>query len=46
PAPHKIVINPSGTCILNVPQTINPGGQITVLTGKNMVVNGNLTIQR
>ena len=44
-APDKIIINPSGTCTLNVPQTINPGGQLTVNAGKNFIINGNLTIQ-
>lgn len=44
-APDKIIINPSGTCTLNVPQTINPGGQIIVSAGKNFIINGNLTLQ-
>jgi hypothetical protein len=42
----EIIINPSGgTCILNIPLTILPGGKITVMAGKNLVVQGNLTIR-
>ncbi|MBL0356895.1 MAG: proprotein convertase P-domain-containing protein [Chitinophagaceae bacterium] len=47
PAGASIVINHSagGQCILNVAQTIAAGGTLTVLTGKNLVVPGTLTIQ-
>ncbi len=47
PSGSSIVINHSagGQCVLNVSQTVSAGGNITVLTGKNLVVNGALTIQ-
>jgi subtilisin-like proprotein convertase family protein len=47
PAGGSIVINHSagGQCVLNVSQTISTGAGITVLTGKNLVVNGALTIK-
>lgn len=47
PANASIVINHivGGNCILNISQTISAGAGITVLTGKNLLVQGNLTIQ-
>lgn len=46
PAGSEIIINPiNGSCILNVPYTIGPGGKLTVKSLKNFVVQGNLTIQ-
>jgi hypothetical protein len=47
PSGSAIVINhmAGGQCVLNVSQTISTGASITVLTGKNLVVNGGLTIQ-
>jgi hypothetical protein len=44
-AGSEIIINPSGTCELNIPFTIQPGGKITVKTGKAFNVHGNLSIQ-
>ena len=48
PANAEIIINPTGNdeCILNVAQTILPGGKITVMPGKKINVQGNLTIQQ
>ncbi len=47
PAGREIIIDPvSGECLLNVPQTIKPGGKITVKAGKKLNVQGNLTIQQ
>ncbi|MFT3909338.1 MAG: hypothetical protein QM737_07940 [Ferruginibacter sp.] len=40
----KIIISPSGTCILNVPQTISPGATIVVTAGSTFIISGNLTI--
>ncbi|MES2848554.1 MAG: NHL repeat-containing protein [Bacteroidota bacterium] len=45
PACSKIIVSPEGTCILDVPQTISAGANITVVSGTNFVINGNLTIQ-
>ena len=46
PSGEEIVVDPvSGNCILNIPQTISPGGKITVKQGKNLLLPGNLTIQ-
>ncbi len=47
PAGSSIVIDNAagGSCILNVAQTISQGATFTVMTGKNLVVPGALTIQ-
>lgn len=47
PAGDEIVVNHTvgGQCLLNVSQTISPGGKLTVMTGKNLVVAGSLKIQ-
>lgn len=47
PANSSIVINHTvgGQCILNVTQHISLGATLTVMTGKNLVVPGVLTIQ-
>ncbi|MEO7313454.1 MAG: hypothetical protein ABIX01_23935 [Chitinophagaceae bacterium] len=46
PNGSEIIINPSsGSCILNVPYTVEAGGNITVSAGKDFVVLGNLTLQ-
>ena len=43
----EVVINPlqGGECILNIPQTINNGGNLKVVTGKKIRLLGNLRIQ-
>ena len=45
PTGYSIIINGTGECILNIPQTISPGGKLTVGTNKKFKVQGNLTIQ-
>jgi len=47
PSCSEIIINPAGSteCILNVSQTIKPGGKLTVTTGKKLRVVGNLLQQ-
>ena len=47
PSGSAIVINHTagGNCQLNISQRISTGATITVLTGKNLVVQGALTIQ-
>ncbi|MEN9570520.1 MAG: hypothetical protein RL172_1751 [Bacteroidota bacterium] len=47
PANSAIVIDHAagGQCVLNVPQTLSQGSTITVNAGKNMVVQGAITIQ-
>ncbi len=47
PANSSIVINHTigGQCILNITQHISAGATLTVMTGKNLVVPGALTIQ-
>ena len=47
PAGAAIVINHAagGNCTLNVAQTISAGATLTVMTGKNLIVPGTLTIQ-
>jgi len=47
PAGTSIVINHAvgGVCTLNVAQTIAAGATLTVMTGKNLVVPGTLTVQ-
>lgn len=47
PANAAIVINHSagGNCTLNVAQTISAGSTLTVMTGKNLIVPGTLTVQ-
>jgi beta-fructofuranosidase len=46
PAGKTITIDPAGTgkCILNVPYTIAAGSTIIVKPGKELVLNGNLTV--
>ncbi len=45
PSGSQIFVNPSGTAVLNVPQNISAGAKITVVTGKQFIVQGNLTLQ-
>lgn len=47
PANSEILINPPGSseCILNVGQTILPGGKITVLPGKKLRIVGDLRLE-
>ena len=47
PSGSSIVINHTagGSCQLNISQRISTGATLTVLTGKNLVVQGALTIQ-
>lgn len=45
PGESEVVINPSGVAILNVPFNTTPGSRITVKAGKQLVVQGNVTIQ-
>jgi hypothetical protein len=47
PSGSTITINHTvgGQCVLNISQTIAAGATLTVLTGKNLVVQGNLRIQ-
>lgn len=47
PANSEIFIdpNPNGECVLNISQTIQPGGYFIVATGKRLRVVGNLNIQ-
>ena len=45
PAGSEIIIDPSGSAVLNVPYTIAPGGKLTVKTGKTLVIPGDLIIQ-
>ncbi|MES2774722.1 MAG: hypothetical protein V4722_11085 [Bacteroidota bacterium] len=44
PAGTQIYVNPSGTAILNVPVTIATGAKIKMISGKNFIVQGNLTL--
>ena len=46
-AGSEIIINPAagGNCILNIVYTVSKGAKLTVNTGKNFVVAGNLIIQ-
>ena len=43
-ATNEVIINPSGNCVVNIPVTLT-GGKFTVKTGKNLVTQGNLTLQ-
>jgi subtilisin-like proprotein convertase family protein len=47
PSGSEIIINHTagGQCVLNVAQTIGSGAKLTILTGKNLVVPGTLTVQ-
>jgi GEVED domain len=47
PASSSIVIDHEvgGQCVLNVPQTVAAGATLTVLTGKNLIIAGQLSIQ-
>jgi subtilisin-like proprotein convertase family protein len=47
PANASIVINHAvgGNCVLNVTQNIAPGANLTVVTGKNLLIPGVLNIQ-
>ncbi|MCA0382602.1 MAG: peptidoglycan DD-metalloendopeptidase family protein [Bacteroidetes bacterium] len=45
PAGNIILINGTGECILNVPQTISAGATLRVVSGKLFRVNGNLIRQ-
>jgi len=47
PATNQIVINHTagGQCVLNILQTIETGGSLTVNSGMNLVVQGNLRIE-
>lgn len=46
-AGNEIIINPQpgGQCILNVPYTVSAGAKLTVVAGKNFIVQGNLVVQ-
>jgi hypothetical protein len=44
-APKEIIVNPSGTAILNVPQTIRPGAKITVKQNRRFIIRGNLNMK-
>ncbi|MEO7311659.1 MAG: M36 family metallopeptidase [Chitinophagaceae bacterium] len=47
PAGCEIIVDPSsGQCILNVPQTVDVGGKITVKAGKIFLIQGNLTLHQ
>ena len=39
-APKEIIINPIGTCILNVPQTIRTGAKVTVKQNRRFIIQG------
>jgi hypothetical protein len=43
----EIIINPiaGGSSVLNVPLTVNQGGKLTVVAGKNLIVQGNLQLK-
>ena len=47
PAASAIVIDhaPGGASILNIAQSLSPGSSFTVNAGKNLVIQGSLTIQ-
>ena len=46
PAGTTVQINPaSGECIIDLPVTFSPGSILTVLDGKQLLINGNLVIQ-
>ncbi len=45
PAGKQILIDPTGSCLLNIPQTISAGSKIVVGQNKNFVLPGNLIIQ-
>ena len=42
----EIIINPTGTCILNVAQTIRPGAKLTVKENRRFVIQGSLKQQQ
>jgi hypothetical protein len=42
PVGFQILINPTGNCILNVTQVLAPGSTLTVISGKNFIVPGNI----
>ena len=44
PSGQEIIINHSvgGICNLDITQTVSPGGKLTVMTGKNLLITGNL----
>lgn len=46
PRGTEILINPadSGQCIINAPYNVSPGAKFSVITGKKLIVNGNLTL--
>jgi hypothetical protein len=47
PAGQEIVINPVlGDCIMNVPITIAPGGKLTVIPGKKIVIQVSLVMEK
>jgi len=47
PAGAEIIINPSGNnpCIVNISQVIAQGAKLIVAPGKNLLIQGNLSIQ-
>ena len=45
PTGYSIIINGTGEYILNIPQTISPGGKLTVNDNKKFKVQGNLIIK-
>ena len=40
-----VVVNPSGSCVLNVPYTVGIGGQFIIMPGAVFVIQGNLIRQ-
>ncbi|MEP6675870.1 MAG: hypothetical protein ABJA78_11965 [Ferruginibacter sp.] len=45
PLGKEIQINGTGNCILNIPYSVGVGAQLTVKTGKKLIIQGNFTIQ-
>lgn len=45
PPGYQIIIDPQGECVLDVPQTISAGSNLTIKAERKFKVNGKLTIQ-
>jgi hypothetical protein len=47
PNGSEIIINPSvgGTCVLNVAQSVSPGGKLTVMPNKSFIIQNNLQLK-
>lgn len=47
PACSSVTVNPAGNtvCTLDVQQTVSPGAAITIATGKQLVVPGNIVVE-